>query len=239
MGKRKNALLCIFLLILTAFAGSNIYSANAAEPPSIIIIVPNAPQDLEMNIGYRLSQRIDHLFESYFAFSSYSFKSAEYTLTVTTGGTVFEITLDSPLKEYNNIYTLDLESRTLTEGELPSRDIILVTIRVLLTLLLEALVFFLFGYRQKLSWIIFVAVNLITQGVLFIFLNSLSSTPLSGEFYIILTMIVAEIFIFVVEMAVFLIFIKEHRRWRTAGYVLTANLLSLVFGGFLITLLPI
>jgi hypothetical protein len=239
MSKRKNILLCIILLLLTVFSGTQIVSANSAEPPSIIIIVPNAPQDLEMNIGYRLSQRIDHLFESYFAFSSYSFKSAEYTLTVTTGGTVFEITLDKPLNKYNNVYTLDLGKRVLIEGELPSRDIILVTIRVLLTLLLEAVVFFLFGYRQKISWIVFLAVNLITQGILFIFLNSLSPTPLSGEFYIILTMIVAEIFIFVVEIAVFLIFVKEHRRWRTASYVLTANLLSLIFGGFLITLLPI
>ncbi len=239
MGKRKNALLCIFLLALTAFAGSNTLSANLAEPPSIIIIVPNAPQELEISIGDIEGNRIDKTFESYFTFYSYLFQNIEYTLTCTTRNTFFEITLDSPLKEYNNIYTLDLDSRTLTEGELPSRDIILVTIRVLLTLLLEALVFLLFGYRQKLSWIIFLVVNLVTQGTLFICLNSLSSTPLTGGIYIIAAMIVAEIFIFVVEMAVFLIFIKEHRRWRTAGYVLTANLLSLVFGGFLITLLPI
>ena len=143
------------------------------------------------------------------------------------------------MKEYNNVYTLDLDSRTLTVGELPSRNIMLVTVRVLLTLLLEGLVFFLFGYRQKISWIIFLAVNLITQGALFICLNSLSSTPLTGVFYIIMVMIFAEILIFVIEMIVFLVFIKEHRRLRTAGYVLTANLLSLFLGGYLITALPL
>lgn len=239
MSKRKNILLCIILLLLTVFSGTQIVSANSAEPPSIIIIVTNAPQDLEISIDGTDARRIDRAYESYFAFYSYLFKTVEYNLTVKTGDTVFEIVLDSPLKEYNNIYTLNLGSRTLAEGELPSRNIILVTIRVLLTLLLEAVVFFLFGYRQKISWIIFLAVNLVTQGTLFICLNGLSSTPLSGNMYIILTMIAAEILIFIVEMVVFLIFVKEHRRWRTAGYVLTANLLSLVLGGFLITLLPV
>lgn len=239
MGKRKNALLCIFLLALTAFAGSNTLSANLAEPPSIIIIVPNAPQDLEISIGDIEGNRIDKTFESYFTFYSYLFQNIEYTLTCTTGNTFFEITLDIPLNEYNNIYTLDLDRQILTEGELPSRDVLLVTIRIALTLLLEAMVFFLFGYRKKISWIIFLTVNLVTQGLLFIWLNSLYTSPLSGDFYIILTMIFAEILIFIVEMTVFLIFVKEHRRLRTAGYVLVANLLSLILGGYLITVLPV
>jgi hypothetical protein len=185
------------------------------------------------------ADRIDRAFESYFTFYSYSFQTVEYTVTFSSENTVFEITLDSPLKKYNNIYTLNLNGKTLVEGELPSRNIILVTTRVLLTLLLEAAVFFLFGYRQKISWTIFLAVNLVTQGALFIWLNSLVSSPLSGQFYIILFMILAEALILVIEMTVFLLFIKEHRRWRTAGYVFTANLLSLFFGGFLITVLPI
>ncbi|HAS04963.1 MAG TPA: hypothetical protein DCR71_04335 [Dehalococcoidia bacterium] len=239
MIKRNSSLLCIILLILTTFTGANICLANAAEPPSIIIIVPNAPQDLEISIDNMQASRTEKAFESYFSFYSYSFQAVEYTLTVTDGSDVFEIELDSPLKEYNNIYTLDLDKRVLSEGESPSRDILLITIRIALTLLLEALVFFLFGYRQKISWIIFLTVNLVTQGVLFIWLNSLYTSPLSGDFYIILTMIFAEILIFIVEMTVFLIFIKEHRRLRTAGYVVVANLLSLILGGYLITVLPI
>ena len=239
MLKRRIILLCIFLSILIPFATVDICSANSAEPPSIIIIVPNAPEDLEITIGEKEADRQDEVFESYFSFYSYSFKADVYTLTVTNREGTFEITTDTPLKEYNNVYTLDLDSRTLTVGELPSRNIMLVTVRVLLTLLLEGLVFFLFGYRQKISWIIFLAVNLITQGALFICLNSLSSTPLTGVFYIIMVMIFAEILIFVIEMIVFLVFIKEHRRLRTAGYVLTANLLSLFLGGYLITALPL
>ncbi|MDD4924549.1 MAG: hypothetical protein PHF74_06960 [Dehalococcoidales bacterium] len=239
MVKRKNILFCIFLLVLTAFAGTNVISANSAEPPSIIIIVPNAPQDLEISIDDIEANRSERAFESYFTFYSYSFQNIKYTLTFTTDNDVFEITLDNPLKEYNNVYTLNLDKQLLTEGKLPSRDILLVTVRIALTLLLEAIVFFLFGYRQKVSWIIFLVVNLVTQGTLYICLNGLSATPLSGELYIILAMITAEILIFIIEMAVFLLFIKEHHRWRTAGYVLTANLLSLILGGYLITVLPI
>jgi hypothetical protein len=239
MLNRKNILLCIFLSILILFAATDICSANAAEPPSIIIIVPNAPQDLEITIGTTEASRTEKSLESYFSFYSYSFQADVYTLTVTDGEETFEITTAAPLDKYNNIYTLDLAGRTLTAGELPSRNIILVTVRVLLTLLLEAMVFFLFGYRQKVSWIIFLSVNLVTQGALFIWLNSLSYTPLTGSFYIILTMIFAEILILIIEMAIFLIFIKEHRRLRTAGYVLAANLLSLILGGYLITVLPL
>jgi hypothetical protein len=239
MLKRRNILLCIFLLILTACAGTNICSANAAEPPSIIIIVPNAPEDLEITIGTTEASRTDKAFESYFSFYSYSFQSDFYTLTVTTGDETFEITTDTPLDKYNNMYTLNLDNRTLTGGELPSRDIILVTLRIFLTLLIEAFVFFLFGYRNKISWLVFLAVNLITQSGLYIWLNGLTITPLTGEFYIIFDLILAEILIFIVEMIVFLIFIKEHRRLRTAGYVILANLLSLILGGYLITVLPV
>jgi hypothetical protein len=239
MMRKRFILLCIFLSILIPFATVNICSANAAEPPSIIIIVPNAPEDLEITIGTTEASRTEKAYESYFSFYSYSFRTDVYTLTFTYEDETFEITTDAPLDKYNNIYTLDIDSRTLTEGELPSRNIALVTVRVLLTLLLEAAVFFLFGYRQKISWIIFLAVNLVTQGGLFIWLNSLYSTPLTGAFYIIIVMILAEILIFVTEMIVFLVFIKEHRRLRTAGYVLTANLLSLILGGYLITALPI
>ncbi|NLT27898.1 MAG: hypothetical protein GXX97_02355 [Dehalococcoidales bacterium] len=239
MIKRKSALLCIILLVLTSLSAAGICNANAAEPPSIIIIVPNAPQNLEISIDNIQANRTEKAFESYFSFYSYSFQAVGYTLTFTSGSDVFEITLDSPLNEYNNIYTLDLGRQILTEGELPSRDVLLVTIRIALTLLLEAMVFFLFGYRKKISWIIFLTVNLVTQGLLFIWLNSLYTSPLSGDFYIILTMIFAEILIFMVEMTVFLIFVKEHRRLRTAGYVLVANLLSLILGGYLITVLPV
>jgi hypothetical protein len=234
----KKLSLFILVLILMSCIPTHICYANSAEPPSILIIVPNAPNDLEISIGSENKAfRTDKGIESYFTFYSHQLKFTDYTLKITTGNMTFDIMLDTPLQTYNNIFTLDLESQTLTPGKLLSRSISLFALRLILTLIIEAVVFFLFGYRKKRSWMIFLIINLITQGALYIWLNGLF-TPLANG-YIILTLIFGEILVFTVEMSVFLTFIKEHHRLRTALFVIAANLFSLIAGGYLITTLPV
>jgi hypothetical protein len=109
-------------------------------------------------------------------------------------------------------------------------------LRILLTLAIEACVFWLFGYRDKRSWIAFLVINLITQASVNIWLIS-GFDPLGS--YLVLMLIFAEILVFIFELIAFLIVIKEHGKLRTAGYVMAANLLSLVAGGYLITVLPV
>ena len=77
--------------------------------------------------------------------------------------------------------------------------------------------------------------NLITQGVLNLWINGF--TPTQG--YLIFGLIFGELFVFAAEIAAFLIIVKEHSRLRTILYVLTANLVSLITGGYIITILPI
>ncbi|MFC1930443.1 hypothetical protein ACFLWE_00935 [Chloroflexota bacterium] len=233
---KKRLLLLIPLLIIMAFVSTSVCYANAGPPPSILIIVPNAPADLEISIGNTKANRTDKVIESYYAFYSRDLKSTYYTVNVTTKDHTFEIILDAPLESYNNIFTLDLERQTLTPGESLSRSISLTSIRVILTLIIEGIVFFLFGYRKKKSWLIFLILNLVTQGYLNIWLDN-TTTPL--ESYIVLTLIVGEILVFIVEMLALLIFVREHGRLRIASYVITANLLSLIAGGYLITVLPV
>lgn len=121
------------------------------------------------------------------------------------------------------------------EGKQLSRSVVLVTLRIVLTLTIEAFVFYLLGYRHKKSWIAFLIINIITQGALNIWLNSF--TPIGS--YIILSLIFGEVFVFIIEIIGFLIFVKEHRWIRTLLYVLTANFISLIAGGYMITTLPI
>jgi hypothetical protein len=239
MFKMKRLLLFILSLLIMSFVNAPICYANSAEPPSILIIVPNAPKDLEISIGPEnlKAYRTDKVIESYFTFYRNDLKSEDYTVKVITGDRTFEIILDTPLKSYNNIFTLDLKSQTLTPGKLLSRSITLLSIRIILTLMIEAIVFYLFGYRKKKSWLIFVIINLITQGALYIWLNGLF-TPLVNS-YIIFSLIFGEILVIVFEMIAFLIFVKEHHRPRTALYVIMANLLSLIAGGYLISVLPV
>jgi hypothetical protein len=131
-----------------------------------------------------------------------------------------------------------LKDRKLIPGTLPARNFVIWSIRIILTLLIEALVFYLFGYRQKRSWAVFLGTNLVTQTALFVWLSFLA-TPLMGSTYLILDLIIGEFFVFLIEMLVFLIFVNEKRRWMTAGYVILANLVSVIAGGYLIALLPV
>jgi hypothetical protein len=116
-----------------------------------------------------------------------------------------------------------------------SRSILLVSMRIILTLAIEAIIFRLFGFRNKKSWIAFLIINLITQGALNIWLNGFA--PLAS--YLVFTLIFGEILVFIAEIIAFSALIKEHRRWRILLYVITANLLSLFAGGYMITVLPI
>ncbi len=240
----KKILVCSAVVVITAlipalfFQPVTVSKANAAAPPSIMIIVPYAPHDLEISIipDNIRAERINRAYESYFTFYLHDMKSSEYTLRVATDeqyyDTVFTIKPDS----YNNVYILDLDKGIFTTGIPASRAITLVSLRIVVTLVAEGIIFWIFSYRKKRSWIVFLVINLITQGILNIFLNT-SGNPLSS--YLIFILLFAEIWIVLFEMITFSIFINEQRRLITVFYVLCANILSLIVGGFLITVLPV
>ncbi|MEA4849702.1 MAG: hypothetical protein VB106_20930 [Clostridiaceae bacterium] len=240
MHRKKRLLLIIALSMLMITAFIPVCYGNSAEPPSILIIVPNAPDDLEISIGSgntdaKANVR-DKILEKYYAFYSSELRTAkDYTINISTGEKNFKIVLEEPLKTYNNIYTLDLEDQTLKPGKLLSRSILLVSLRIILTLAIEAIIFWLFGFRNKKSWIAFFIINIITQGALNIWLNGFA--PMAS--YLVFTLIFGEVLVFIAEIIVFLALIKEHRPGRTLLYVVTANLLSLFAGGYIITILPI
>ncbi len=230
------------LILVIIFSINTIGYGNAAEPPSILFIVPNAPDD--MNVKLKLVDReyeakvVDKIIEKYYIFYSSDMmrnKPDIYNFIVNTGNESFEIELAKPYKIFNNTYTLNLQDQTLTEGILLSRSIMLVAMRVVFTLIIEGVIFWIFGFRDKRSWIIFIIINLITQGALNIWLNS--NGPIMS--YIMLVLIFGEIFVFVTEIIIFIFFCNEHGRKKSVLYVITANLASLIVGGYLITVLPI
>lgn len=216
-------------------------SANSAEPPSLVILVNNPPDDLSIVLVSDEKQPEAIVrraaWEGYYVFYSRHMQAGgEYTFKVTTNGESFDFTLDVPLQRYNNVYTLDISNRELTPGKYSFRSLLLVSIRLLLTLLLEAIIFWLFRFRQKRSWLIFLAVNLVTQGALNIWLNSGGSLIPS---YLILSLIIGEVFVFTAEMITLPIIIKEHKKSRIISYAFIANLVSLIAGGYIISVLPV
>ena len=238
---KKRKVFSVFLLAAFLMTGiPGVCYGNSAEPPSILIIVPNAPEDMEIHLESggtsAKADRTDKGIESYFTLFLWDMIAADhYTVQVRTGGDTFALSMEKPPSKYNNIYTLNWKNRTLTPGKSIWRNILLVSLRVILTLAIEAAVFWAFGYRSKRSWLAFLIINLVTQGGLNILLNR--QVPVGG--YVILGLLIGEVFVFLVEIIAFLVTIHEQRPFRTFLYVLTANVLSLVAGGFLITVLPL
>ena len=237
----KRLLLVMMLCMLMISIVLTTASANSAEPPSLVILITNPPDDLSIVLISNEDQpeaivrRV--AWEGYYVFYSRDMQAGgEYTFKVTTNGESFECTLGAPLQRYNNVVTLDISNRELTPGKYPFRSVLLVSIRILLTLLLEGIIFWLFRFRQKRSWLIFLAINLVTQGALNIWLNSGGSLMPS---YLIFSLIIGEVFVFAAEMIAFPIFIKEHKKSRILIYVFIANLISLIAGGYIISILPV
>lgn len=234
-------LMALFILTPTAFA-------NSSEPPCLTVIVSLPADDLTLSIRFADGNTTDALqlkkeqkaWEAYYRFfygmvtpSSPSLEGA--TLIANSGQKSFECPLpSSTFSQYNNLLILNVANESITQGQLLPRSILLVSIRVGLTLLIEGLIFFAFGYRKKASWIPFILINLLTQG----FLNIVLSGPNLGAYWV-FGFAFIELIIFAVEAIAFTLALKEHKKGRATIYALTANVASLVLGGILISYLPI
>ncbi|EHQ88656.1 hypothetical protein [Desulfosporosinus youngiae] len=215
--------------------------ANSAEPPSLVILINNPPDDLSIvmvsNDNKPEASVRRAAWEGYYVFYSRDMQAGDnYRFKVPAEGNSFECSLDTPLAGYNNVFTLDLGEQKLTLGQYPFRRGILVSIRVVLTLMIEGAVFWLFGFRSGRSWLIFLAVNLVTQGALNIWLNYGGSLLPS---YLLINLIVGEFFVFAAELIGLAYLIREHSPCRVRIYVVAANVLSLIAGGYIISVLPV
>lgn len=234
--KKIATIMTVFVLI---FSMVNICFANAAEPPSIVIIVNDAPEDLSISL---VDGELEEVFErdggsktAYFALYPGMVDIENGQLKLVTSDSVDYINIDSEMS-YNNVFTLDYSELTLKKGFDITRSVIRVVLRVALTLIIEGLVFFLFGYREKASWIIFICINLVTQGWLNWWLVRTTPYESYGLFFL---LIFAEFVIFSTEMLGLPILIKEKKKIRTIAFALVANMVSLIVGGLIIQALPI
>lgn len=226
-------------------------SANSAEPPGIVIIVNNAPDDLVLTLEFSSSERYGMSvnkqgWESYYKFyyphsdvfeNKYDFDFSQATLIVESSSLNFKCILpDGDLNRYKNFMTLNLDKQSLSMGAYPWRAPSLVLMRLTLTLLIEGMIFYLFGFRSKRSWLLFVIINLMTQGGLNILLIG---PDINAGAYAIISYYIIEFFIVISEMLAFGYLLDEHKLLRRLTYVLCANALSLIIGAWIIMNLPI
>ena len=101
------------------------------------------------------------------------------------------------------------------------------------TLLIEGLLLFAFGYRSKRSWLVFLLVNLVTQGGFAVYLAvTVLNHGVSG--WSLIFYIPIEVIITLVELLLYRRLLTEKNKARTAVYAIAANLCSAVLGLWLI-----
>lgn len=222
-------------LVLATTVPVAVCDANSGPPPAIIIAVSGAPSDLKLGIGTQTPERVDKPFTSYFIFDRYDLQMSETGLQVASSDKNFSLPISTNMS-YRNYFDLDLDKQVLTRVDtLPGTERI-PFLMILSTLVIEGVVFYLFGYRQRRSWQIFLAVNLITQIEL---INFLSQGISFTDSYIILDLIIGEIGVFIVEMIAFGLLLRERGPLRRISYVMLANFLSLFVGGYIISVFAI
>jgi hypothetical protein len=239
----------ISLLVLFSFFLFVINSkANSAEPPMVWILVPGTYEHVEGVLivddvvipGYIRQNKIETYIRFYYSsipesVLRYQLDGRNARFVITLDHKQYIISKDIRGNGYNDLYTFDLETMTLSEGTTLQRNASLISLRLFSTLILEGFVFFLMGYRTRRTWILFLLVNLITQG----FLNVMINSQGPENFYMIFALIVYEMLILFVEETVLLVSVKEGKKLKLFFTILLANLLSLFLGGWFITNLPL
>jgi hypothetical protein len=102
-------------------------------------------------------------------------------------------------------------------------------VRIVLTIAIELAILYAFGYRRKETYRFVLILNVFTQVTLtgFMFAMRYFVFPGIGEF---LTLALGEIIIFILEITLYIIFLKEFGKLKAALYGFVANLCSLIFG---------
>ncbi len=248
MKRYRGMLTILIVIILLSISFPTVIYANSAEPPCFTVIVSNPPEDLSLYLLLPDKTQAEPIvlnkeqkaWETYYRFFYHmppirEAKLDDAVLVVKSKDHSFQYPLPADaFKKYNNLLTLDLKAERLTMGQSPLRVPLLVALRVVLTLLIEGLIFFFFGYREIQNWAALLTINILTQTGL----NAMITGPGISSYWV-FGFIFLEILVLIVEMIALISFVREHKRSRTVLYVITANLASLFLGGFLIAYLPV
>lgn len=105
------------------------------------------------------------------------------------------------------------------------------------TLIIEGAVLWLFGFREKRSWLVFLAVNAATQLGLHLVTGAVLAQAGWHFLNYFLTVILQELVIWGAEAAAYVLLLKERSRARRVGYAFAANIASFVLGYFPLHLL--
>lgn len=157
--------------------------------------------------------------------------------------------LSSPVTEtyaFDSAYTVDLkegkgEALNLQVSYDYGPEILSLVIRVVLTCLVELLIAFLFGFREKKQWKVLVMINVLTQ----IFLNTALNCVdyYMGYLGFLFFYVVLEVIVFSLEAVLYSTWLKrisldQKPGWFYVLFAFVSNLISLISGIGLARILP-
>ena len=124
--------------------------------------------------------------------------------------------------------TYDWETNSITRDTSPAGFYGVQFLSTLVpTLIIEGVLLWLFGFRARRDWLVFLAVNLVTQAGLHLWIAAdLISIGDSALQYLVL--LVAEVPILLVELITYVFLLKEYSGLRRAAYAACANIASYV-----------
>ena len=138
---------------------------------------------------------------------------------------------ESYTRQFVSHIVYDWEANTVRDAT-PSvlRFFIRLAATLIPTLIVEGILFWLFGFREKHSWLVFAAVNVFTQICLHLAVGP--TMTISGWHFLnyFLLMLIPELIIWAAEAAAYAALLREHGRSRRIGYALLANAVSFAVG---------
>lgn len=224
--KRLRGILSVLLAALALLSLPITALAAGLDDPAFTVRIAFPPKGLSLSLQFEESVREEPLlpeadrrlgescYHFYYKGVPMSWKSGlpqgtELVAETPGDGVICRLPVGS-LTGFGSVYTLDLKGRTIREGMPWYRTPLLLSLRIGLTLLLQVFSLYLLGYRARRSWLILSAALLFNH----LFLNAGvvpgASTVLTAYVgWVLVAAVLAELFLFVIESAVFSLLILE------------------------------
>lgn len=248
---RKVKILLIVLLLATLIS---LVTACTPRPQSVTVVVINAPEDLRISFiamyivddeesEHHIRPWVsDRLWETYYRYSfcccfccclsapPLGWSSDEFKIRANSEEYgEFEVTL--PILDWQDISVrLDLETQTISPAYTHVRNLLILLLWLASLFVFDSIVFFLFGYRKKQSWKLFIRENLLMH-MLFMFVWVLFHTNVFGSLPITIMLFIyilgARIAKWVIEVKYYRNKIEEHSNARGVACAVTMNTIGI------------
>lgn len=255
MGRMKKRLLVFLGALILAAALPVTALAAPGEDTFFTIYVNHAPKGLALTLRYPESAELETMemiredrgwettFRVYFRGHLIKWRRGlpdGTELLVKNGEESFSLVLpEDKFVGENAVFRLDWKTRELEEGIPPLRAVLLTAMRVVITLLLQVLVFALAGYRTRRSWKIFAITAAVTQLALQLLIYHGASTLCSDYvLWVLVALILMEAFVTVVHTIFLSHMLWEYRERQAVVSAVLCNIATLAVGTVNVLFLP-